>query len=184
MSLLSLASIDSDVANARFMDEFTVVGGKPKPGAPAPSPCSPVAVLTATDRGGKQYCKFFEWLAMYEPDYVTACLCCSLKGNFYCTICNGKKKHHPVKCPLLGELGLILIDVSGGGHGGTLGSSLGSPPLAGAPCRPKPGTPPTARPAAVVPPSAPTLGSLSALAGLTVTVEENITGDESSTDSF
>ncbi len=34
---LSLATIDSVVANACFMDEFVVVGGKQKPSAPNPS---------------------------------------------------------------------------------------------------------------------------------------------------
>ena len=40
---LSLASIDSVVSDAKFMDEFTVVGasGKPKPGHPSPPPRSP-----------------------------------------------------------------------------------------------------------------------------------------------
>ena len=40
---LSLTSIDSVVSDAKFMDEFMVVGvgGKPKPGTPSPSPCSP-----------------------------------------------------------------------------------------------------------------------------------------------
>ncbi len=37
---LSSASIDSVIADAKFMDEFTVVGagGKPKPGLPSPPP--------------------------------------------------------------------------------------------------------------------------------------------------
>ena len=88
-----------------------------------------MVALVATDREGKQYHNPFKWLATYEPNYVSASWCRSLKGNFYSAICNGKEKHHPTKCPLFGELGLKLIDVSGGGRGGTQGSSVRSPPL-------------------------------------------------------
>ncbi len=82
-----------------------------------------------------------------------------------------------MKFPLLGELGLKLIDVSGG----TCGFSSGSTSLAGAQGGVPPATPPAAAPAAVVPPPALASGSPSAPAGLTATVEA---GDESSTDSF
>ena len=101
----------------------------------------------------------------------------SLDGNFYCALHNRNEKHHPTKCPLLGELGLKLIDVSGGNRG----SSLGSTPLAGAQGGAPPVTPPVAAPVAVIPPPASASGSPPAPAGLTATVEP---GDESSTDSF
>jgi hypothetical protein len=183
---LSLASINSVVADARFMDEFVVIGGKHKPGAPNPSSCSPAAASVATDKEGKQFCNLFEWLATYEPTYVATHWRCSLRGDFYCAICNGKEKHHPTKCPLLGELGLKLIAVGGGGRGGKPGASLGSPPSAGASAGPKPGAlvPPAAAQAAVVSPPALALGSPSAPVDLTATVEEGDAGNKSSTESF
>jgi hypothetical protein len=55
----------------------------------------------------------------------------SLKGDFFCAFCSSKGKHHPLKCPLLGKLGLKIINVSGQGCGGTPGASLTSPPPAG-----------------------------------------------------
>jgi hypothetical protein len=184
---LSLASIDSVMADARFMDEFVVVEGKHKPGAPNPSSCSPVAALVAKDKEGKQFCNLFEWLAMYELTFVVATRWrCSLRGDFYCAICNGKDKHHPTKCQLLGKLGLKLIAVGGGGRGGKPGASSGSPLLAGTSTGPKPGAlvPPAAVQAAVVSPPAPASGSPSALAGLMATVEEGDAGNESLTESF
>jgi hypothetical protein len=123
---LSTATIDSVISDARFMDEITVVGagGKPKPGLPSPSPCSPAAALVVTDGSGKRYRTPFEWLADYDPGALTNRWRKSLGGNFYCAFCNGKERHHPTKCPLLGELGLKLIEIGGG----TCGSSLGSTP--------------------------------------------------------
>jgi hypothetical protein len=183
---LSLASIDSIVAGARFMDEFVVVGGKHKPGAPNPSSRSPAAASVATDKEGKQFCNPFEWLGTYEPTYLATCWRCSLRGDFYCAICNGKEKHHPTKCLLLGELGLKLITVGGGGRGGKPGASLGSPPSAGASATPKPGAlvPPVAAQAAVVSPPVLALGSPSVPAGLMATVEEGNASDESLMESF
>ncbi len=161
------------------MDEFTVIGagGKPKPGTLSPSPCSPAATSVVTDREDKRYRTPFEWLATYDPGSITTRWRKSLGENFCCAFCNRKEKHHPLKCPLLGELDLKLIDISGGNHG----SSLGSTPLAGAQGGAPSATPPAAAQAAVIPPPAPASGSPSAPAGLMATVEE---GDESFTDSF
>ena len=52
-----LALIDLVVLDAKFMDEFTVVGagGKPQSGYPSPSPCSPAVVSVVTDGEGKRY---------------------------------------------------------------------------------------------------------------------------------
>jgi hypothetical protein len=168
------------------MDEFVVVGGKHKPGAPNPSSCSPAAASVATDKEGKQFCNPFEWPAMHKPTCVATHWHCSLRGDFYCAICNGKEKHHSTKCLLLGKLGLKLIAVGGGGRDGKPGSSSGSPPLAGASAGPKPGAlvPPAAAQAAVVSPPAPASGSKSVPVGLTATVEEGNVGDESSMESF
>jgi hypothetical protein len=81
---LALATIDSIVADARFMDDFVVVKGKTKPGAPHPSPCStPSAAAVATDKEGKAFRTPFEWLATYNLGFVTACWRRSLHGDFY-----------------------------------------------------------------------------------------------------
>jgi hypothetical protein len=161
------------------MDEFTGVGagGKPKPGHPSPSPCSPAAASVVTNAEGKCYRTPFEWLTAYDPSSLALRWRKSLGGNFYCAFCNGKEKHHPIKRPLLGELGLKLIDVSDNNHG----SSLGSTPLASAQGGLPPVTPPAAAPVAVISPPALASGSPSAPAGLTAMVEA---GDESSMDSF
>ncbi len=163
-----------------------VVGGEHKPGALNPSSCSPAAALVATDKEGTQFCNPFEWLATYKLTYVATCWRCSLRGDFYCAICYGKEKHHPTKCPLLGKLGLKLIAVGGGGRGGKPGASSGSPLKAGVSAGPKPGVlvPLVAAQVAVVSPPALALGSPSALAGLTATVEENNAGNKSSAESF
>ncbi len=129
------------------------------------------------DGEGKCYRTPFEWLASYDPGSLANCWRKSLGGNFYCAFCNGKEKHHPIKFPLLGELGLKLIDISGDNRG----SSLGSTPSTGVQGGALPATPLVAAPTAVIPPPAPALGSPSAPAGLTAKVKE---GDESSTDSF
>ncbi len=130
-----------------------------------------------TDWASKRYRNPFEWLASYDPGSLANRWQKSLGGNFYCAFCNGKEKHHPTKCPLLGELGLKLIDVSGGNPG----FSLGSTPSGGAQGGALPIPPPAAAPAAVVLPPALASGSPSAPAELTATEEA---GDESSTDSF
>ncbi len=101
---LSLATIDSIVADAHFMDEFVVVGGETKPGAQGPSPCSPSAALVVTNREGKEFRTPWEWLALNDSSAVTSWWRCSLWGNFYCAFCNRNDKHHPLKCPFLGEL--------------------------------------------------------------------------------
>jgi hypothetical protein len=60
----AVATIDSIIADARFMDDLIVVGGKTKPGAPGPSPGStPSAAAVATDKEGKAFQNPFEWLA-------------------------------------------------------------------------------------------------------------------------
>ncbi len=184
---LALATIDSIVADARFMDDFVVVKGKTKPGAPSPSPCStPSAAAVTTNKEGKAFRTPFEWLATYDLGFVMARWCCSLRGDFYCIFCSGKDKHHPLKCPLLGELGLKIIEVGGQGGGATSGfssrGSSGSGALGGV--KPASPFPPVAAPAAVVSPPVPVSGSTSAPAGLMAAVEPEDGGDESSVDKF
>ncbi len=139
----------------------------------------------ATDKEGKEFQIPFEWQATYVLGFVAAHWCRSLKGDFYCAFCTSKEKHHPLKCPLLGQLGLELINISGQGGGGTPGAYTGTPPLAGA-CGGSKGSPPhpAATPAVVVFPPAQASGSSSAPVGLTAAVEENAVDDKTSTDSF
>jgi hypothetical protein len=184
---LALATIDSIVADARFMDDFIVVKGKTKPGAPGPSPCStPSTAAAATDKDCKAFRTPFEWLATYDSGFVMACWHRSLRGDFYCAFCSGKDKHHPLKCPLLGELGLEIIEVGGQGGGAMSGSSSrgssGSGALGGV--KSASPSPPVAAPAAVVSPPVPVSGSTSAPAGLTVAVKPNNGRDKSSADKF
>jgi hypothetical protein len=122
---ISLAMIDSIVADSRFMDEFVVIGGETKSGAQGPSPCSPSAALVVTNKEGKEFPTPWEWLASYNLSAVTSWWCLSFRGNFYCVFCNRDDKHHPLKCPLLSELGLKIIEIGGRGGGATPGSSLG-----------------------------------------------------------
>ncbi len=184
---LALATIDSIVADARFMDDFVVVKGKTKPGASSPSPQStPSVAAIATNKEGKAFQTPFEWLATYNSGFVMACWCRSLHGDFYCAFCSGKDKHHPLKCPLLSELGLKIIEVGGQGGGATSGSSSHGSSGSGASGGVKPASPspPAATPTGVVSPPVPVSGSTSAPAGLTVAVEPDNGGDKSSADEF
>ena len=67
--------------------------------------------------------------------------------GFYCAFCSGKEKHHPLKCPLLGDLGLKIIEV-----GGSKGAKAPSEPGSSNSGNSKGATPPAAAPAAVNPP--------------------------------
>jgi hypothetical protein len=60
------AMIDSVVADAKFMDEFVVVGAKSKPGTPGASPCTPASASVITDKNKKEHCSPWEWLPMYD----------------------------------------------------------------------------------------------------------------------
>ncbi len=67
---ISLTTVDSIVANARFMDEFVVVGGKTKPGTQGPSPCSPSVASVITNKEGKEFRTPWEWLTSYDLSVV------------------------------------------------------------------------------------------------------------------
>jgi hypothetical protein len=182
----SLATIDSIVADAHFMDEFIVVRGKTKPGAQGPSLCYPSAALVVTNKEGKEFRTPWEWLASYNLSSVMSWWCRSLRGNFYCPFCNRIGKHHPLKCPLLGELGLKITEVGGQGGGVMPGSSLSGSSASGASggVKPASSSPPAAVPAAVVSPPVPNSGSTSAPAGLTAAVKPDNGRDESLADNF
>ena len=98
---LSLASIDSVVSDAKFMDEFTVVGagGKPKLGAPSPSPRSPAAATVVTNWEGKRYRTPFEWLASYDPGSYATRWRKSLGGKFIVLSAMEKRSIIPSTAP-------------------------------------------------------------------------------------
>jgi len=63
---LAVATIDSIVCDAKFMDEFKLVEGKQKPSGPSPRGPSVAAVATAQD--GKEFRNPFEWC--HRPFYL------------------------------------------------------------------------------------------------------------------
>jgi hypothetical protein len=80
---LASTTINLVVADARFMDEFIVVGIKSKPSTPGASPCTPAAASVATNKDGKEYCTVWEWLASYGLPGILARWRRSLRGGFY-----------------------------------------------------------------------------------------------------
>ena len=119
---IAVATIDSIINDAKFMDEFKLVEGKLKPGGS--SQRLPSVAAVATNKDGKEFRNPFEWLATYDSGFVKQRWQRSLCGGFYCAFCSGKEKHHPLKCPLLGDLGLKIIEI-GGGKGAKPSPSLG-----------------------------------------------------------
>ncbi len=65
---LAVATIDSIVGDAKFMDEFKLVEGKSKPSGP--SPRVPLVAAVTTDQDGKEFRNPFEWLATYDLGFV------------------------------------------------------------------------------------------------------------------
>ena len=111
---LSTASIDSILLDAKYMDSFIPVGPKGKSLLPPSTPRSPAVATVITDRDGKAHRSPWEWLSTFEHGGTVARWRCSLRGNFYCSICHSTDNHLSTKCPMLTELGLKLIEVGGG----------------------------------------------------------------------
>ena len=101
---LSLTLIDSVVLDAKFMNEFTVIGagGKPKPGTPSPSPCSPAAASVVIDGEDKRYRTPFEWLASYDPGSITTRWRKSLGGIFLLCILQWERETSSPQIPAIG----------------------------------------------------------------------------------
>ncbi len=70
---LSAASIDSVVADAKFMDEFATVGANGKAIHPTSTPCSPAAATAVTGCNGKEHRSPWEWLATFELVKILSC---------------------------------------------------------------------------------------------------------------
>ncbi len=168
------------VADAKFMDEFIVVGAKTKSGPQGAPPCTPAIATAATDKDGKENFSPWEWIAMLDSASIFSQWHRSLKVAFYCAFCNLKEMHHPYKYPLLDKLGLKLVKVSGQGGGGQLGGGA----TVGTSLKPPTMALPAAVPTSVGSSPAPAPGSASALASLTAAVIQNVEGNKSSTNSF
>jgi hypothetical protein len=176
---LLAASIDSVVANAKFMDEFATVGANGKAIHPTSTPRSPAVATAVTDCDGKEHCSLWEWLATFELGSILSHWRQSLCGGFYCAFCHLKDKHHPLKCPMLAKLNLKLIEVDGGSLGGVgIGSKS---PANGTLASGSSGTPGAKMAAAV---SHATLSKVSPLAAAGMTAALVADGDKDSTDSF
>jgi hypothetical protein len=130
---LSVASIDSVVANAKFIDKFVAIGTNGEPVHPPSTPQAPAVATALTGCKGKEHCSSWEWLAAFDSNDMLSCWHQSLCGGFYCAVCHSKEKHHPLKCPMLVALNLKLIKVRGssGGTGADSKSPAGGPSVSG-----------------------------------------------------
>ncbi len=63
---LPSSTIKSVVADAKFMDEFIVVGAKTKSGPQGTPPCTLAAATAAFDKDSKEHCSPWEWIAMLD----------------------------------------------------------------------------------------------------------------------
>ncbi len=54
------------VADAKFIDEFIIVGAKTKSGPQGAPPCTPAAAMAATDKDSKEHCSPWERIAMLD----------------------------------------------------------------------------------------------------------------------
>ncbi len=72
---LSAASIDSVVADAKFMDEFATIGANGKAIHPTSTPRSPAAATAVTGHEGKEHCSPWEWLATFESGIILSRWC-------------------------------------------------------------------------------------------------------------
>jgi len=79
---LSVATIDSVVAHAKFMDKFVAVGANGKAATPSSFPCSLAAATALTDREGKESRSPWEWLATWDSPGILSRWCRSLRGGF------------------------------------------------------------------------------------------------------
>jgi hypothetical protein len=70
---LSSATIDSAVADAKFMDEFATVGSNGKAIRPLYTPRSPAATTAVTDRSGREHRSPWEWLSTLESSGILPC---------------------------------------------------------------------------------------------------------------
>jgi hypothetical protein len=104
---LETASIDSVVEDARYHDEFKLVGSDKK----VPGGATPKAATANVDKSGKEWSSPFEWLSSYSMKGLKTRWDRAIAGTGICPICHRAEKlwHVPANCPLLKELNLTLV---------------------------------------------------------------------------
>ena len=127
---LETATIDSVVEDARYHDEFKLVGSEKK------TPATPKAATANVDKAGKEWASPFEWLSTYASKGLKTRWDRAIAGTGICPICHRAEKpwHVPANCPLLKELNLKLVN---GPRAATPGSAPPATP-APAPAAPAP----------------------------------------------
>ena len=104
---LETASIDSVVEDARYHDEFKLVGSDKK----VPGGAAPKAATANVDKNGKEWSSPFEWLSSYSTKGLKTRWDRAFAGTGICPICHRTEKlwHVSANCPLLKELNLTLV---------------------------------------------------------------------------
>jgi hypothetical protein len=127
---LKTATIDSAVADARYHDEFKLVGSDKK-GGPTPK-----AANENVDPRGKEWGLPFEWLSTCSLKGIKTRWDRAITGTGICPICHRAEKpwYVPANCPLLKELNLKLVN----GPPSLAPGLAPTPPLAPAPAAPSP----------------------------------------------
>ena len=134
---LEKATLDSVVEDARYHDEFKLVGDKKTPGGRP----TPTAATANVDKQGKEWPSPFEWLSTYATKGIKTRWERAIAGTGICPICHRAEKpwHVPANCPLLKDLNLKLVN----------GPPRSSPPA------PAPSAAPAPTPAAPAPSPSP-----------------------------
>ena len=104
--ILEAATIDSVFEDARYHDEFKLVG-LDKKGSPTPK-----AAAANVDRSGKEWASPFEWLSTYTTKGIKTRWERAIAGTGICPICRRAEKpwHIPANCPILKDLNLKLVN--------------------------------------------------------------------------
>jgi len=104
--ILEAATIDSVFEDARYHDEFKLVG-LDKKGSPTPK-----AAAANDDRSGKEWASHFEWLSTYTTKGIKTRWERAIAGTGICPICHRAEKpwHIPANCPILKDLNLKLVN--------------------------------------------------------------------------
>ena len=104
--ILEAATIDSVIEDARYHNEFKLVGSDKK-GGPTPK-----AAAANIDRPGKEWALPFEWLSTYTTKGIETRWERAIAGMGICPICHCADKpwHIPANCPILKDLNLKLVN--------------------------------------------------------------------------
>ena len=102
---LETVTIDSVVEDARYHDEFKLVGSDKKGGP------NPKATTANVDRRGKVWGLPFEWLSTCSLKGIKTRWDQAIAGTGICPICHRAEKpwNVPANCPLLKKLNLKLV---------------------------------------------------------------------------